>query len=407
VPFWKEVHPAPPQGYDYDYVSSEILLRMTVVDGRIALPSGMTYRALVLPDDADRLTLPIVRKIRDLVAAGAIVVAPRPGKSPSLSGYPSADDEIRFIANEVWGSLDGRSSTEHDYGKGKVYWGKSIDQVLAAEKTPPDFEYNRPEFDTNLVWIHRRAGDTDIYFVGNQKERTEDVETSFRTEGKAPELWHSDSGLIEPAEYRIQEGRTIVPLHLDPDGSVFVVFRQSATAPSRTVPRPVARELMTVKGPWDVSFPPNWGAPPQIKLDTLTAWNTSADAGVKYFSGTAIYAKDIEVPQAWFRPGETLVLDLGEVKEIAEISVNGKALEEILWKPPFRTDVTGALKPGANHLEIRITNLWPNRFIGDQQPGVQKRYTFTDFKPFNLTKDSALLESGLLGPVKLSAVTRQ
>jgi hypothetical protein len=407
VPFWKEVHPAPPQGYDYDYVSSEILLRMTVVDGRIALPSGMTYRALVLPDDADRLTLPIVRKIRDLVAAGAIVVAPRPGKSPSLSGYPSADDEIRFIANNVWGSLDGRSSTEHDYGKGKVYWGKSIDQVLAAEKTPPDFEYNRPEFDTNLVWIHRRAGDTDIYFVGNQKERTEDVETSFRIDGKAAELWHSDSGLIEPAEYRIQAGRTIVPLHLDPDGSVFVVFRQSATAPSRTVPRPVARELMTLKGPWDVSFPPNLGAPPQIKLDTLTAWNTSADAGVKYFSGTAIYAKDIEVPQEWFRPGETLVLDLGEVKEIAEISVNGKALEEILWKPPFRTDVTRALKPGANHLEIRITNLWPNRFIGDQQPGVQKRYTFTDFKPFNLTKDSALLESGLLGPVKLSAVTRQ
>jgi hypothetical protein len=405
VPFWKEVHPAPPQGYNYDYVGGEVLLSMTVKDGRIVLPSGMSYRALVLPEDVDRSTLPIVRKLRDLVAAGAIVVAPRPGKSPSLSGYPFSDDEIRFIGNEVWGSIDGKSVTEHNYGKGKVYWGKSIDQVLAAAKTPPDFEYNRPEFDTDLVWIHRRAGDAELYFVANQKERAEDVETSFRVAGKAPELWHSDSGMIEPADYKIENGRTVVPLHLDPDGSVFVVFRQAATAPSRTVPRPAATELMTVKGLWDVSFPPNWGAPPQIKLDNLTAWNASADPGVKYFSGTATYSKDVEVPQEWLRPGVKLMLDLGKVKEIAEISVNGKPLGAILWKPPFQADVTSALKAGTNHLEIKITNLWPNRFIGDRQTGVTKTYTFTDFKPSNLTKDTPLFESGLLGPVEFLAVS--
>ncbi len=407
VPFWKEVHPAPPAGYAYDYVDSEVLLTMTVKEGRLVLPSGMIYRALVLPDDVDRLTLAVVQKIRDLVAAGAIVVAPKPGKSPSLTQYPSVDNEIRFVANEVWGPIDGKSVTEHSYGKGKVYWGKAVAEVLAAEKTSPDFEYNRPKLDTNLVWIHRRTADTDIYFVANQKERSEDVETSFRVDEKAPELWHSDTGMIEPAEYKIENGRTIVPLHLDPDGSVFVVFRQRATAPFRTLARSAETVLTTVQGPWAVSFPPNWGAPPQIKLDNLSAWNTSVDSGVKYFSGTATYTKDIDVLPEWFRPGTKLVLDLGRVKEIAEISVNGKALGEILWKPPFQVDVTSALKPGSNQLEIKITNLWPNRFIGDQQPGVEKRYTFTDFRPSNLTTDTPLYESGLLGPVKLSAVAVQ
>jgi hypothetical protein len=255
------------------------------------------------------------------------------------------------------------------------------------------------------VWIHRQAGDVDIYFVANQKERTEDVMTSFRVGGKEAELWHPDTGLIEPAEYRIEDGRTTVPLHLDPDGSVFVVFRQKASAPSRRLPHPASTELTTIQGPWQVSFPPNWGAPPQIRLDNLISWTACADAGVKYFSGTATYTKDIEAPTEWFRSNAKLVLDLGMVKEIAEVSVNGRAAGGILWKLPFQAEVTGALKPGKNHLEIKVTNLWPNRMIGDQQPSAEKKYTFTDYKPY--TKDSPLLESGLLGPVKLSAVTVQ
>jgi len=114
--------------------------------------------------------------------------------------------------------------------------------------------------------------------------------------------------------------------------------------------------------------------------------------------------KDIEVPKEWFRSGAKLMLDLGKVKEIAEVSVNGNPLG-ILWKPPFQADVTETLKPGTNHLEIKVTNLWPNRMIGDQQPSAEKKYTFTDYKPYKA--DSPLLESGLLGPVKLSSVTVQ
>jgi len=125
---------------------------------------------------------------------------------------------------------------------------------------------------------------------------------------------------------------------------------------------------------------------------------------VKYFSGTATYAKDVQAPPAWFRPGAKLFLDLGKVKEIAEVSVNGQPVG-LAWRPPFRVDVTGALKPGANRIEIRITNLWANRMIGDTQPSAERQYTFSTFKPYK--PDSPLLESGLLGPVRLSTITRQ
>ncbi|PYV79708.1 MAG: glycoside hydrolase [Acidobacteria bacterium] len=406
VPYWKVIHPAPPEGYSYDYMNTDVLLnRLSVKDGRLVLPGGMSYKALVIPDDIDRLTLPVVRQIRELVDAGAIVIAPRPGKSPSLTGYPNADDEIRAIANDVWGPVDGKSITEHRYGKGKVYWGKSVAEVLAAAKTLADFAYNRPSLDTKLVWIHRNSPDADLYFVANQRPHPDNVLASFRVEGKQAELWHPDTGEIEQAEYNIENGRTNVPLHLDPDGSVFVVFRHVATAPLRTLPHPVSTVLVTLQGPWNLGFPPNWGAPSQITLEILSSWTNSSDVGVKYFSGTATYTKQIDAAAAWFQPGAKIVLDLGNVKEIAELSVNGKSVGEILWKPPFRADVTRALKPGANHIEIKVTNLWPNRLIGDAQPDTQKKYTFTDF-PF-YKASSPLMESGLLGPVSLISIEMQ
>jgi (4-O-methyl)-D-glucuronate---lignin esterase len=344
-----------------------------------------------------------VRKLRDLVAEGATLVAPRPGASPSLAGFPAADEEIRGIVNDVWGPIDGKSLTQHDYGKGKVYWGGPLEEVLLARKIAPDVEHSRPQPDTTLVWIHRRLPDADLYFIANQKERAEDVLATFRVEGRQAELWHPDTGSIEPASYRIEGGRTTVPLSLEPNGSVFVVLRAPASASSRALSRPVHTTLATVSGPWSVSFPPSGGAPPQVRLDTLASWTVSADPGVKYFSGTATYAKEIQALPAWFKPGARVVLDLGRVREIAEVSVNGKAVGGILWKAPFDTDVTDALKPGANRLEIKVTNLWPNRMIGDQQPSATKRYTFTDYKAY--TKDSPLLESGLLGPVTLTSVT--
>ena len=407
VPFWRALKPALPQGYSADFVNADVLLhRMEVQDGRLVLPGGMSYRVLVFPDETRKITLPLARKIRDLVSAGAILLAPKPVGSPSLADYPEGDREIQKIANEVWGAVNGLDVTEHPYGKGKVYWGRTIEDVLAAEHTVPDFEYTKPHFDTELVWAHRHTPEADIYFVANQRPGGEDLEGRFRVSGKEAELWHPDTGQLEPASYRIEGGRTVVPLHFDPYGSVFVVFRHPASSPYRDVPHPVTKVLATVEGPWELRFPPNWGAPPKVTLPKLISWTAYPnDDGVKYFSGTATYSRELRAPKNWFQPGTKIWLDLGTVKDFAEISVNGKAVGGILWKPPFQADITQALKPGVNRIEIKVTNLWPNRIIGDQQPSATKKYTWTDYRPY--TKDSPLLESGLLGPVTVSAVTLQ
>jgi hypothetical protein len=246
--------------------------------------------------------------------------------------------------------------------------------------------------------VHRKLADGELYWVDNRNNRVETVDATFRVQGKAAELWHADTGVIEPASYRIAGGNTTVPLRLDPYGAVFVVFRKAAGSTARTVPAQVESQLGTVDGAWDVAFQPDRGAPAKITMATLSSWSGNADAGVKYFSGTATYTKTLQAPAGWFERGARIWLDLGDVKNLAQISINGKPLG-IVWKAPFRVDATSALKPGANAVEIKVTDLWVNRLIGDQQPDAAKKYTYTT-QPF-YRADSPLLPSGLLGPVQV------
>jgi len=180
-----------------------------------------------------------------------------------------------------------------------------------------------------------------------------------------------------------------------------VVFRKSAKAPALSLPSLVESTLSTVNGAWKVSFQSHRGAPESITLDKLISFSESEDPGVKYFSGTATYTKSIDAPQAWFAKGAHLMLDLGDVKNLAEVIVNGKSLG-IVWHTPYRVDATTALKPGKNEIIIKATNAWVNRLIGDQQPNAAK-LTFTVIHPFKA--DSALLPSGLLGPVTVVQTT--
>ncbi len=383
--------PPIPTGYNFDYVNADALMnRLAVTNGLIATKSGMSYRVLALDPSSRHMSLPVLRKIRDLVNDGAIVVGPKPIDSPSLS-----DDQAEFktIADQLWGP---------GAGKGKVYGSESIAQVLTTLQVAPDFEYTKPQQDTNLMFVHRRLSDGDLYWVNNRNNRVESVDATFRVQGKATDLWHADSGVIEPASYRIAGSRTIVPLHLEPNDAVFVVFRRPADAPSRTVPAPVETKLGTVEGSWDVAFQPGRGAPAGIRLDTLSSWSDNPESGVRYFSGTGTYTKSIQAPAGWFEKGARLWLDLGDVKNLAEISVNGMPVG-IVWKTPFRVEVTSALKPGPNNLEIKVTNLWVNRLIGDQQPNVTKKHTYTAMQFYRA--DSPLLPSGLLGPVQIVSVS--
>jgi hypothetical protein len=358
--------------------------RLSAADGRITTSTGMSYRVFALDPNSQHMSLAVLRKIRDLAKAGAVVVGPKPVDSPSLA---DSQAEFRTIADEVWGTgLGGRKADP----------GRTIAQALDALRVPPDFEYTKPQQDTSLRYVHRQLADGDIYWVSNVNNRPEILEATFRVEGKAPELWHAESGVIEPVSYSIAGGHTTVPLRLDPWGAVFVVFRNAATAPSRLLPLPAETIIASISGAWDVAFQAGRGAPAKITLDALNSWSENSDPGVKYFSGTAAYTKTIQAPADWFKAGKKLWLDLGDVKNIAEVAVNSRPLG-ILWKPPFRADVTSALKEGANTLEVKVTNLWVNRLIGDQQANITKKYTYTAMQFYEA--DSPLLPSGLIGPV--------
>jgi hypothetical protein len=384
--------PDVPAGYNFDFVNADVILhRLSVENGRIVTPTGMDYRLMVLDGNARHMSLPVLRKIRDLVNAGAAVAGLKPVDTPSLS-----DDAAQFhaIADQLWGSGNG----EHAVGKGKVYAGMTAAQALSAMAAAPDFTYTSPQKDTTLLFVHRRLPQGEVYWVDNRKDRNESVEAVFRVQGKAAELWHAETGKAEPASYRISGDRTTVPLKLEPYESVFVVFRAAASAPSRNVPVPTESTLATIDGSWDVSFQPDRGAPARITLPALSSWSENSDAGVKYFSGTGTYVKTVQAPADWFKSGARLWLDLGDVKNIADVSVNGKPLG-IVWRKPFRVDATEALKPGANAVQIKVTDLWVNRLIGDQQPGAVKKYTYTTQQFYRA--DSPLVPSGLLGPVQV------
>lgn len=657
------LRPVPPAGYDYDGCSSEVLLnRMSVKDGRIVLPDGMNYRMLILPE-RDTMSLPILEKIASLVRDGATVMGRPPAGAPGLSGYPHADAQVRALAAELWGPCDGQTVTENRVGKGRIIWGRSLEDVLAEMDLAPDFQYTPLRGEVRVPYIHRVIAGHDIYFISSQSRRVEAVDCSFRITGRPPQLWDAVTGSIKPAPlWREENGRTVVSLRFGPADSVFVVFPPEAASRTHAVsatldgrplvswrtanlpdleirnavygvlsvpqqdmvdvtqqvaalvrdgtltvaatnalagdpapnvvkqmrvqyvyngtpatitveenetvrlPRPgdvvegqegrleikralygilppegapepkpatidvteilagmvkdntlsvvagnqlagdpahlIVKQLrvdysldgkpysrtysenqtislpegtepeatrldvtpaelavspdgdvtltawqggnyeivldsgqavqrsvtdipepLEVIGPWQVRFPPNLGAPESATFDKLISWPESDVPGIKYFSGTATYARTVNVPADFLAANRRVKLELGQVREIARVSVNGTPLG-IFWKPPFDVDVTDVLKPGDNMLEISVTNLWPNRLIGDEQfpedaewsgGGPLKaipewlaqgkprpetgRIAFATYKHWH--KDSPLLESGLIGPVTL------
>jgi hypothetical protein len=655
-----------PAGHDYDVCDAGVIFdRIRIEDGLIRLPDGLSYRLLVMPDDR-RITRELLARLVELVRQGMWLVGAPPAHSHGLAGYPESDAEVQRMARALWGDLDGKIRTERAFGKGRVFWGPKLADVLARAGLGPDATFETKAADAAIHWIHRREGAAEIYFVSNGRRRSEELVASFRVDGKRPELWDAMTGEMRPSPfYRAEGGRVRVPLRLEPAGSVFVVFREPAAArppqrlsrdgaelvTTRTLPGtpagpdpagtftlaawvkpevdlwPVSPRIaandpspdqaaartdafgrgarpeilgasgasfladpppgdrlhgpghatvalsagrngvilyeqtskaypavlavpmplsgwthlalryrdgtptlfvdgvragegrksayvvhpglghaaprprhfegdmtpltllpqsiddsgikrlaaagppdpelpagvepagddrflfwrggryaietgtgqprvlaieapaapLTIDGPWRIAFPAGLGAPAEIALAPLASLHRHPDPGVRYFSGTATYRTRLDLPAARRRPGERLFLDLGRVEVIAAIRVNGRSLGSV-WKPPYRVDVTDALKAGANNIEIEVTNLWPNRLIGDEQLPPENDYPVTAFgatggiaaippwyaegkpKPGpriafatwkHYSKDSPLLESGLLGPVRL------
>jgi hypothetical protein len=390
-----EKSPEVPAGYGFDYVNADALIHeLTATNGRITTKSGMSYRLLGLDPYSRHMSLPVLRAIHKLVADGAIVAGTKPNDDPSL-----ADDRAEFT--KLNDELFGDGSGVHKVGNGAVYAGQTPAEAFKALQVPPDFDYTHPETDARLLFVHRKLADGDLYFVDNRNDRGEQVDATFRITGKAPELWYAETGKSEPASFTIAGGHTTVPLKLEPWGTVFVVFRKPTSETSHVVPAPTQTELATIQGPWPLSFQPDRGAPPSITLETLSSWSENHDTGVKYFSGTGTYTKTVNAPAEWLKPNAHVWIDLGDVKNLAEVTVNGKPLG-IVWHAPYKVDITAALKPGANEISIQVVNAWVNRLIGDQQKAASTKYTFTTVKPYN--EDSPLQPSGLLGPVRLYSV---
>ncbi len=459
-------------GYNYDSCPPELVLAaMEFKDGFLTLPGGMKYRVLVLPD-SPTMTPQLLEKIQTLVDAGAIVTGPQPQKSPSLSGYPHCDQDVQTLSEKLWGS-------------GKIS-AKTADQLLSDRGIQQDFACDQPMvrwthrrgdgFD--LYFVANGVAAADYPHAGSPVL----ANCSFRVTDAKPEIWNPETGQIAPvALYDSTGGVTRIPIVLPPKGSVFVIFRHGrsqapkqtvrsisrdgetllttggasskippvsveaspdgqiqlcATEPgdyrcewssgkTATVAIPALPQAIAIEGPWTVKFPPGWGAPAQIQLEKLMAWNQHSDDGVRYFSGTALYHGQFHAPEELLKGRFRVELDLGDVAVMADVTLNGRRLGT-LWKPPYLLDVTSVLRAGNNTLEIALANLWVNRLIGDQQlpsdtdrapnghllswpqwllegkPSPTGRLTFTTWELWR--KTDPLVESGLIGPVQLRTV---
>jgi hypothetical protein len=382
--------PEIPAGYGFDYINADALIHELSVaaNGRIVTKSGMEYKVLGLDAYSRHMSLPVLRAIHALVENGAAVAGPKPTDDPSL-----ADDQNEF--EKLSSQLFGEGSGVHKVGKGAVYSGQNLIQVFGELNLKPDFEYRKRADDSDLEFAHRKLASGDIYFVNNRSDHEEALDVTFRVAGRVPELWRAETGTTEPASFKIVDGRTTVPLQLEPWGTVFVVFRKATSETSYASPKLMETKVATIDGPWNVAFQPSRGAPDSVTMNEPSDWSRSDDPGVKYFSGVGTYTKTVQVSPEWLKKGSRLWLDLGDVRNLAEVTVNGKELGQA-WHAPYRVDATSALKPGANQITIKVVNAWVNRLIGDEQPGA-KKVAFTVVKPYKAT--SPLLPSGLLGPV--------
>jgi hypothetical protein len=382
-----------------------------VKKGRLVLPDGMSYRLLVLPE-SKRMPVEVAEKIKKLVKAGATIVGPRPESDPGLKDYPRCDAEVKKIAAEVWGACDGQMIKQSTYGKGRVFWGKTLGEIFQADGVLPDFTHTGTAF---IDFIHRTADGAEIYFLANRNSKPEAIEATFRVNGKQPELWDPVSGQRRDLPvFESKNGCTTVPLEFESYGSMFVVFRKEVGKVERvqgsTVKNfPELAPVHEITGPWTVQFDPQWFYPTNglsgdpvdglMTFDKLEDWSQRPETAVKYFSGTAVYRKAFALadPSKIQNSKSKIHLDLGTVKETARVKLNGKDLG-VVWCAPWRVEITGAVKPGDNALEIEVVNLWPNRLVGDGKLPVEQRRTRT-----NVGVPSAPLTSGLLGPVTIQA----
>lgn len=393
-------YPAVPAGYNYDYFSKSVLVDDSRLEnGAIVVPSGLRYRVLVIDPGVPFMSMPVLRRMKELADAGVVIVGPAPAK---LAGMDGSEEAFAATVASVWES-----------GRRNVLPFSDLAMALSSAGIDPDFrtvsysgvgDWQKVDANTGrgLKYVHRHTAEGEIYWVSNQTRSACSFDASFRASGLKPELWHAEDGSREAVSYAIADGRTTVPMRLEPFESVFVTFLTPAESPSLTLPERQEEQLLVLDGDWTVAFQENRGAPSgnfQLPLGSLTQ---NEEYGIRYFSGIASYCRNFRLSRRTLRSAGRLMLDLGEVKDLAEVWVNGRKLA-VLWHAPFRLDITDALRAGENTIEVKVVNTWHNRIVGDVR--LQDASERVTYYPLDLLKpDEPLLPAGLMGPVKIMNV---
>ncbi len=391
-------NPPLPKGYQFDYINAEVIERdMTVVDGLLTLPHGTQYRMLVLPE-LQTMRPELLRKIKRLIEQGAVVLGPAPHRSPSYENYPVADREVNDMATELWSQIDGNTGIAR-IGRGMLMDGLTMEQALSHIDCVPDC---RTEDNAPILYCHRTVNNMDIYFVSNQSDKPISVAPEFRIRGMQPEAWNAIDGSMRvlPAFKPTRNG-VEVPLKLDGYGSLFIVFRRPAADSVTTDIKsgeecnfPPYKTVKTLDKDWTIIFDADKRGPAQPVVATeLFDLSTHGDFNIRHYSGPVIYRNDFEFDAL---PDERIYLNLNDVVAMAKVRINGICVGGV-WTPPYRVDITDAVKAGRNEIEIEVVTTWKNRIIGDLNMPESQRRTWVAYQPW--TAHDELQKTGLIGPV--------
>lgn len=433
-------------GYDYDVTNSDILLnKLSVKDSKLVLPHGQEYRILVLPNSKE-MPLEVMKKIEQLVANGAVVVGNKPSKVPYLQNFSAHEAELNKLAAKVWGMCDGKKIRETAYGKGKIYCGLSVDEVLTKLNVAKDANFTSTQDTSKIKYIHRLTQQGEhIYFISNQAKKADRFDAAFRVTGLEPELWDLNSGNITVQKYySTKDGITILPMSLPVNGSVAIIFRKKTATignlstyiynennepifPLQKGKTKFSKEIfpkgiynvsvngiantfsintstVSLKAPWDVRFPFGFDAPVYNTFTGLNSWTESKNDGIKYFSGTATYSNTFELNNT--DPSKQAILEFEEIRDMAEIWLNGQRAG-FVWAFPYQIDVTGMLRSGKNTIVIDVANGINNRRVGDANESNPRKFTFSNIDKGNCAwcddwKKVSLMPSGIIGDVKIT-----
>jgi len=391
--------PALPLGYSFDYMNAEVIMsRVIVKEGKLVLPDGMSYSLLVLPK-LETMRPELLKKIKKMVAEGANILGPAPKRSPSLQGYPSSDNEVKKLAAELWGNVDGESVKSRKFGKGMVMSGMDMQTALDMLNIIPDFDINGKE---PVLYIHRNTGEDDIYFVSNQSEESISFSPTFRLSGKQPELWDPVTGMMRNLpEFSQNAISTTVPLTLTPLQSAFIVFRKPVSnILSDRTNFPEDQVVANIGEPWEVTFDTKMRGPEKpVVFAKLVDWTERPEENIKYYSGTAVYRNKFKTSKP--KADERMYLNVGDVKVMAKVKVNDVDVGGV-WTAPWRVDITDAVRSGSNDIEVSVVNGWVNRLIGDSRLPIEERKTWTSYPLYN--PNDTLEPSGLKGPVTVTKI---